>query len=124
MAKRLYEGMFVLRTTAGGGADAGEGILRQLFEKHGVECNIIEKWDERRLAYEIDKERRGVYWLTVLMMEPDAVKGLRRDLEYNNDVLRYLLLQEDNLMELRAERAKLAEKRAKESIHSRRRRRR
>jgi small subunit ribosomal protein S6 len=124
MSKRLYEGMFVLKASAGAEPGGGDAVLKELFAKHDIDCPTIDKWDERRLAYEIDGERRGVYWLTVLNMDPASVKAFRRDLQYSNDVIRYMLLQQDNLMELRVEREKLAEKRSKEHAHSRRRRRR
>ncbi|GIW70983.1 MAG: hypothetical protein KatS3mg102_0525 [Planctomycetota bacterium] len=77
--------------------------------------------DDRRLAYEIDHVKRGTYYLGVLRIEPQAVQGLRRDLEYSTEVLRYLLLQDDKLLERIEERKLLAEKRAKEQAHTGRR---
>jgi len=58
-----YEGMFLFPQSAT--ADLGgasQHILDQL-EKVGAEMIAFRKWDDRRLAYPIKGNKRGVYFL-------------------------------------------------------------
>ena len=64
-----YEGMFVIGQAAA--ADFGGAIahVRQSIEKHGGSIIAMKKWDERRLAYEIDKQKRAVYLLVYFSID-------------------------------------------------------
>ena len=57
MAKDKYEGMFLLPGSAE--VDASLTRVRGIIEKHGGSILTIKKWDERRLTYEIKKQKRA-----------------------------------------------------------------
>ena len=51
-------------------------------------------WGKRTLAYEIKKQKEGVYSLFHLIAPEEFPKKLEKKLSLNEDVLRYLLLRE------------------------------
>jgi small subunit ribosomal protein S6 len=61
-----------------------------LFTKHGAKILSSRRWDERRLAYTIRGQQRGTYLLFYLAVDTQAVAAIRRDLQFNEAVLRVL----------------------------------
>lgn len=61
-----------------------------LFTKHGAKILSSRRWDERRLAYSIRGQQRGTYLLFYLAVDTQAVAAIRRDLQFNESVLRVL----------------------------------
>ena len=58
---KLYEGMFLIDSSlAGSDWDGINVAIRKILEKAEAEIVSIEKWDDRRLAYEIDGKVRFV----------------------------------------------------------------
>lgn len=64
-----------------------------VFGKHGGNVLSARRWDERRLAYPIKGQNRGTYLLVYFSADTQAVAGIRRDLQFNESVLRSLLLE-------------------------------
>lgn len=63
-----------------------------LFQKHGAEVISARRWDERRLAYPIKGQQRATYLLTYFKADTQQVSGIRRDLQFKEEVLRSLVL--------------------------------
>ena len=64
MSTRKYEAMFLLDNTAATADFEGTAAqVDKILEKHGAELVQKEKWDERKLAYEIKGHRRATYYL-------------------------------------------------------------
>ena len=66
--------------------------ITALLEKHGAKIAQIGKWDERKLAYEIKKQKRGTYVLTHFEAEPQAIDEMRRDVELSETISRVLVI--------------------------------
>lgn len=64
-----------------------------LFTKHGAKILSSRRWDERRLAYTIKGQHRGTFLLTYLAVDTQQVAGIRRDLQFNESLLRFLLVE-------------------------------
>lgn len=64
-----------------------------LFTKHGAKILSSRRWDERRLAYPIRGQHRGTYLLVYFSADTQALTGLRRDLQFNEALLRSLLVE-------------------------------
>ena len=95
MAENLYEGMFVLES--GAFTSDHEGAIKQvtdLIENAGGTVSAHRPWQEGRLAYEIDKHRKAVHYLTCFKMPGDRVKDLNRACQLNDIVLRHLLINQ------------------------------
>ena len=52
----------------------------------------IEKWDERRLAYEIKHRKRGCYALTYFKAPASSLAGIERDALLSEMILRLLVV--------------------------------
>ena len=66
-----------------------------MIEKRSGEIVSLQKWDERRLAYEINDKTRGTYILVYFNAEPDQITKLERDINLSEDVMRALILRAD-----------------------------
>ncbi|MCB9833336.1 MAG: 30S ribosomal protein S6 [Planctomycetes bacterium] len=89
-----YEGMFLLdHGKVKNEPQKGIDEVAQVLEKHGAKIAQIGKWDERKLAYEIKRQKRGTYVLVHFDADPQALDELRRDLSLNETINRHLLLR-------------------------------
>ena len=95
----VYEAMFLASQTAA--ASFGDLIehINSLFERANADVISMKKWDERRLAYEIEKQKRGVYILAYFTCPTDMVPHLERDVVISDKLLRVLVTSADHLTE-------------------------
>jgi small subunit ribosomal protein S6 len=93
-----YEGMFLLGPS-GADAEKAIAIVRGMVEKHGGQIQVIKKWDERKLAFEIGKQKRGTYIICFFKALGSAITPLERDVKLSEDVLRVLVTSADHLNE-------------------------
>ena len=93
----MYEIMFLIGQ--GTAARLGEVIehINTIFERSSIEIVSMQKWDERRLAYEIDKQKRGVYLLAYVNAEPGNIAGFERDCNLSEQIMRVLVLRADHM---------------------------
>ncbi|RMH26498.1 MAG: 30S ribosomal protein S6 [Planctomycetota bacterium] len=92
-----YEIMCLLRQTAAADLGAAVDHIRETLTRHGGEILAMSKWDERRLAYEIEKQKRGAYILTYATLPTASLAAIERDFNLSEIVLRYILLRADHL---------------------------
>ncbi|MFT5423630.1 MAG: small subunit ribosomal protein S6 [Phycisphaerales bacterium] len=71
--------------------------LDEIFARAGAELVAMKKWDDRRLAFEIDKQKRGVYLLAYITCPVDQVSHIERDVQISERVLRVLITKADHL---------------------------
>lgn len=91
MAK-LYEAMFIVDSAkAKENYEAAEAECLAAITRH--DGNIVKsvKWDDRRLSYEINKIKRGVYILVHFEAAPEAVAKIERQALLNEKILRVLI---------------------------------
>ena len=93
--KRVYEGMFLL--DAGQDIEAAGEPIRKVLGRGEAEVLTLKPWDERRLTYDIEDRKRGLYVLTYFKLDPTRVAELERDAELNEGVLRMLVLRRDHV---------------------------
>lgn len=93
----VYEGMFLATQTAA--ASFGDLIdhINSLFKRADAEVIAMKKWDERRLAYEMDKQKRGVYILAYFKCPTNMVAHLERDVVISDKLMRVLVTSADHL---------------------------
>lgn len=94
LAVNLYEAMFVV--DAARGASAVPDIVRHiagLVTRHEAEIDRIELWDERKLAYPIQKAKRGMYFLVYFRADAEAIAELRATIRLSEQILRLLILR-------------------------------
>lgn len=88
-----YEGMFLLDAARAAKDWAEtEALVTSVLERYGARIRIKDRWDERKLAYPVKKQRRGTYLLAYFDAPASAVTEVRRDLLLTDGVLRFLIL--------------------------------
>ena len=89
-----YEGMFLLdHGKVKNNVEKGIDEVKSVLEKHQATVHEIGKWDERKLAYEINRQKRGSYVLVHFEASGDAVDEIRRECALNEVILRNLLIR-------------------------------
>jgi small subunit ribosomal protein S6 len=92
-----YEGMFLFGAGAASEPQATEASVRKFIESHGGNILVLKKWDERKLAYEINGNKRGIYYLSLFTAPPAAITQIERDVKLSEDILRVMILKADHL---------------------------
>jgi small subunit ribosomal protein S6 len=96
MPANVYECMFLLDTTkVGGDVPAAEKQLRTILEKNHAEVLVSRPWDERRLAYPIKNQKKGLYYLTYFSSEGKNLVKFEHDCALSELILRMMILKID-----------------------------
>jgi small subunit ribosomal protein S6 len=122
MNTRDYEAMFLLNNDAAtADFDAASGQVDKILEKNGVKIVRKEKWDERKLAYEIRGHKRATYYLLYFRAPTTAIDPIRADATLNEKIIRHLVVSLEEPIEIHVkkraeERERLAEESRKASL--------
>jgi len=94
--KRLYEGLFLVDTAlANSDWDGVTAEIKGIIEKRGGEIVDLKKWDERKLAYEIENKSRATYILTYFNCVTDGISKIERDISLSENLMRVMILRAD-----------------------------
>ncbi|ERI04854.1 ribosomal protein S6 [Aneurinibacillus aneurinilyticus ATCC 12856] len=93
---RKYEVMYILRPDLQEEATkANVERFSNVITEDGGEMEKVTEMGKKRLAYEIDDHREGFYVLMNFQSEPQAVNEMERLMKISDDVIRYLVVRED-----------------------------
>lgn len=92
-----YEGLFLISQSAAVDLQGVVDHIAEILTKNGCELIAMKKWDERRLAYEIDKQKRGVYLLTYFSAPGEALEKIDRDCNLSERLMRQMITRADHL---------------------------
>ena len=100
VTKRLYEAMFLVDSAlAASDWDETMKVIETFLERAQAEVVSIRKWDERKLAYEINKVSRGTYILCYFKTDTQMITNLERDVKLSDKVLRVLITNAEHYTE-------------------------
>ncbi len=92
----VYETMYILRP------DLGEEQVEQAVNKYqnlireqGAEQLTIQHRGKRRLAYEINRQRDGIYIQMNYQGPPTLIAPLERAMRLSEEVMRYLTIKQE-----------------------------
>lgn len=97
--KNVYEVMFLVNQSVAADLSSLIDHVGELFNRAGADVVSLRKWDERRLAYPIEKQKRGVYFLAYAEMPVDGPAHLERDCVISEKIMRVLITKADHLTE-------------------------
>ncbi len=103
---RLYEAMFLVETNIASDSEATKGMIQTIMDRAHAELLVCRLWDERRLAYDIDKHKRAAYVLCYFRANGTAVSSMERDVQLSEHLLRVLVLRADHISPEELERIK------------------
>lgn len=96
MPVELYETLFLFDTTKfSADPDGIRGQIHATLERYGATIEVSRLWDDRKLAYPIQKQKKGVYHIIYYRVESTKQSELDRDFRLNENLLRYLTVHVD-----------------------------
>jgi len=114
---RHYETMFIVKPTlTEEETQAQIATVRENIEKNGGEIVAVEDMGTRNLAYEIEKQKRGYYYVAYFKAPTDAITELERTYRVNEEIIRFIFIKYESKTEVKqfevmtAEALKKAEK--------------
>jgi len=90
----IYEAMFLLDSTkAATSWEESERHVHGILSKHESEIVASRHWDETRLAYPVEGQKKGTYLLTYFKAEGSKLKDIQADCLLSDVILRELILK-------------------------------
>jgi small subunit ribosomal protein S6 len=100
---REYETIYILRpNTPNEGVAEVNARIKGIIEGMGGKIIKVDNWGKRRLAYEVAKERKGIYLYWQYLATPGVVEETERNLRMLDNVIRYLSVKVDENVDVSA----------------------
>lgn len=93
----VYEAMFLISQSEAADFNGAIAHIEEILGRGHAEIVSMRKWDERRLAYEIEKQRRGVYILTYFRAPTKSIAHIERDCNLSERIMRVMILSAEHL---------------------------
>jgi len=98
-----YETMFIVKPTlTEEEMQAQIELVKANIEKNGGEIVVTENIGSRQLAYEIEKNKRGYYYLVYFKAPTASILELERNYRINESILRFIFIKYENKKEVAA----------------------
>lgn len=94
---RNYEMMIILKPLLPD--DVRKSVHKSIVEmvkQFGGEVMDVDAWGKRYLTYEIKGHKEGYYIVYIFSLEPNNLKEMKRKLNLNPEVLRFLIVKVSN----------------------------
>lgn len=92
-----YEAMFLVNQSVAADLNGVITHIRNILDRGHAKLIALRKWDDRRLAFEIEKQKRGIYFLAYFSSDPVNLAHIERDCNLSEQILRVLCLRADHL---------------------------
>lgn len=99
----LYEGLFLMSQTGGSDLAGALAHVSDLLARIEAEIVLLQKWDDRRLAYPVRGQKRGLYLLAYFKAQAGRIINLERDCNLSENVARAMILRADHIGEVELE---------------------
>ena len=94
---KCYEGLFLFPQAAVGDMQSAVDHLKDILGRAEAKIISLRKWDERRLAYEIKGNKRGLFFLVYFEVQGSAIARIERDCNLSEHVLRSMVLRAEHV---------------------------
>jgi small subunit ribosomal protein S6 len=90
----VYEAMIIFDSNRYARERAGlPAEIQKMIQAEKGEVVVSRLWEERRLAYPINGQRKGTYWLIYFRGPSSMLTSLNRQWEIHEGILRHLVLK-------------------------------
>jgi small subunit ribosomal protein S6 len=93
---RKYELMYIIRPNVDD--ETKKSIVERfdnILTSNGAEIIDSKEWGKRRLAYEINDFREGIYHIVHVNSNPEAVQEFDRLAKISDDIIRHIVVREE-----------------------------
>jgi small subunit ribosomal protein S6 len=108
-----YEGLFLFPQSAVADLQGSADHVLEILHRANAEIVSFKKWDERRLAYEVKGNKRGLYFLAYFTAKGSKLHQIERDCNLSEKLLRAMITRADHvtdeMMQASEGRAQLAD---------------
>jgi small subunit ribosomal protein S6 len=88
---RHYELLFIVKPTLTEEEVVGKlNFVKEVLNKNGAEIVAVDEMGVRKLAYDIDKNARGYYYVLYFKAEPSIIDEVLRNLRLTEEIIRFL----------------------------------
>ena len=110
-----YETMFILKPTLTDEETVAQiDSIKAIIEKNGGEISVCDDTGSRNLAYEIEKCKRGYYYVIYFQGNPAGIAEIERNYRINENLIRFIFIKYENKKEIAAW-TKMSEEAAKKA---------
>lgn len=95
--KKLYEAMFLVDSAQASDWDKLIATLETVLQKADSEIVSMRKWDDRKLAYDINGKSRGTYVLCYFRADGSKVREIEKAVQLSEEILRVLILSAEGM---------------------------
>jgi len=93
---RQYEAIYILRPdSTEEQVETTVNKYRQIVQNNGGNVGKIDRWERRKLAYEIEGYTEGLYIIMEFSGESRTETELRRNFQISEDQIRYMIVKRD-----------------------------
>lgn len=90
----VYENMVILNAALSDeDAEVAVGKIKELIVNQGGEVLKVDVWGKRKLAYEIKKQKKGLYILLFFKTPTTTIKKLEEFYKVYDAVLKYIIIK-------------------------------
>jgi len=98
---RHYETMFIVKPTlTEEETQAQIELVKSTIEKNGGEIIATDDMGTRKLAYEIQKNKRGHYVVYYFTAPTEAILEIERNYRINENILRFIFIKSESKKEI------------------------
>ncbi len=100
---RHYENLVIIKPTlTAEELEAEKKGVEEVITSNGGEIAAVDAMGMRKLAYPIQKNERGYYYVVYYKANPSAISEIERKFRINENLLRFLTVKYDNKKEIKA----------------------
>lgn len=92
---RNYEVIFIVKPAEEEATNAVIAKFENLIKNNGGNIEKIDRWGKKRLAYEIQDFAEGYYCIFYFTAEPAVVAELDRVMKITDEILKHMIIKED-----------------------------
>jgi small subunit ribosomal protein S6 len=94
----LYEGLFLMsQSVVGGGLGPAIDHVREILGRIDAEIITVGKWEERKLAYPIKRQKRGTFLLAMFRVDGTRLAEAENTWNLSEQVLRVMVTRCDHM---------------------------
>lgn len=99
---RHYETMFIVKATLTDEETQAEiATVKANIEKNGGTIVSVDNMGSRNLAYEIEKQKRGYYYVIYFTAPSESITELERNYRVNENIIRFIFIKSESKTEVK-----------------------